>query len=424
VENYRRDWKLPHDLPSLFETFGSVICVPLIYNERVIGTLSVLTGLQSKLLNIEDVRRLELLASQAAVAISHGQLFTEQRNLTQQLRALLESTENPVIAVDRRLRLIFVNPAAEKLFNIQGSRDLPIVELVPRRFLPTNYRTVLRDIRQQRMHTYDLEINDRVFSCHLASLGGHEIDGWIAVLNDVTRLKELDRIKTEVVRLTSHDLKNPIQAALAHTDWLRDELQDGANNETMLPIVANIEKQLEKMTRITSNILDLERVRMGVNPTERCAPAILIQNAVHEMEDIAADKQIALRVQVQEGVYDFRGDMGQFERAIVNLIDNAIKFTPQGGEVYVSAYNEEQSVKIVVQDTGIGIPEELQNRIFDTFFRGKQPGAEHISGSGLGLSLVKTVIDSHKGQIQVESEPNKGTEFVIRVPALLPVATL
>lgn len=424
LENYGRDWKAEPDLPFAKQTFGAVVCVPLIYARQVIGVLMVISSPQGRLFDRDDVHLLELLAAQAAVAIAHGGLFDEQRALTSQLEAahsqlqtVLVSTENPVIAVDRKLRLIFANPAAEKLFSIPAQATGTLIyDLLPRSSLPVNARDALRDLRKNRVHIYEITLDDRVYLCHLAGLGESYIQGWVAVLNDVTQLKELDRIKSEMVRMTSHDLKNPLQAAMANLELLREDVVDLENAEVVVSVNA-IEKQLEKMNRIIRTILDLERVKTGTLSVEYCNPARIVDSAVGEVRDWAREMKINLSVQVAEDVAEFRGDFEQFERALINLLENAIKFTPAGGEVVISAYSKGEEVIFEVKDNGIGIPEELHGKIFDRFFRGRQKEVEHVSGSGLGLSLVKAVVENHRGKVWVESQAGRGTIFFIAVPS-------
>ncbi|MEO1291097.1 MAG: HAMP domain-containing sensor histidine kinase [Chloroflexota bacterium] len=243
--------------------------------------------------------------------------------------------------------------------------------------------------------------------------------GFVAVMNDISELKELDRIKSEMVRMTSHDLKNPLQAAFANVELLRDDVEDLKNQEVTLS-VDNIERQLTKMHRIISGILDLERVRQGASLEEICHPQRIISDAVEELSDIADEKGITLRVDLNSRISAFKGDSDQFKRAIVNIIENAIKFNKAGGDVLIQGNNRGNQLFITISDDGIGIPAELQPKIFERFYRGHQAGAEHASGSGLGLSLVKAVIDSHNGEIWVRSQPNVGTTFHISLPAFVP----
>lgn len=426
LENYKRDWAYEDEFPFARETFGSVVCVPLMYDERVIGVLMVISGVSGTLLEKDDVRLLELLAAQAAVAISFGNLFTEQRLLTtqlintnEQLQKVLLSTENPVLAVDRNLNLIFTNSAAKEIFHLDTIHSRAnLSKAIPDHALPVNYREALQSIKKRGTYRYEIEIDEQTYLCHVAGLGLRErVDGFVAVMNDVSELKELDRIKSEMVRMTSHDLKNPLQAAFANLELLRDDVET-INDDEMTLSVDNIERQLNKMHRIISGILDLERVRMGSNLNQVCHPQDVIQEAVDELEDIAQEKGIILETDVHENVASFLGDSDQFKRAIVNIIENAIKFNEAGGEVLIRAMNRGSQIFITVSDDGIGIPSELHPKIFERFYRGHQAGAEHISGSGLGLSLVKAVIESHNGQIWVRSQPNVGTTFSITIPAV------
>lgn len=425
LENFSRDWTEETEFPLAHETFGSLIGVPLIYDEDVIGTLLVISGAQGHLFDRDDVDLLELLAAQAAVAIAHGQLFNDQKVLTErlasahdQLHTVLTSTNNPVIAVNRDLQLIFTNPAAIDLFALDTiHRRDNVTRALPRRVLPESNKSVLRQIHIEGVYNYEVEWHGKTYLCHVASLGETRIEGFVAVLNDVTELKELDRIKSEMVRMTSHDLKNPLQAAMANLELLRDDVQESGDEEVLLSI-NNIERQLTKMERIIRSILDLERIRLGKRNADLCDPQEIIHNATSELREMAAEQQVQLLIEVSPDVRSFAADFEQFERAIVNLVENAIKFNIPGGEVHVKAKNDGSAILITVHDTGIGIPFELQPKIFDRFYRGHQQGAEHISGSGLGLSLVKAVVDNHAGQIWLESIPGSGTTFSIRVPAV------
>ena len=427
LENYQRDWRGIEDLPLAHETFGSVICVPLIYDNEVIGVLIAIAGIQGALFERTDMHLLELLAAQAAVTISYGNLFTAQKTLTekvenvnQQLSTVLRGTDNPVLAVDRNMNLIFTNPAAEDLFGLDTLHSRANIQrALPRTALPQDYREALKAIRSRGAFRYEVELERKTYLCHVASLGDERIEGFVAVLNDVTELKELDRIKSEMVRMTSHDLKNPLQAAMANLELLRDDIQTIEPQDTEITLsVNNIEHQLNRMYRIINGILDLERVRLGSNQVDVCSTRQIIYDSMDELQAIATEKGIKLIPQIAENVADFMGDADQFKRAIINLIENAIKFNKPGGEVGITVKNRAHYVMFAISDDGIGIPEHLHNKIFDRFYRAHQPGAEHITGTGLGLSLVKAVVESHNGHIRVESQPGFGTTFYITVPAV------
>ncbi len=424
LDDYAREWRGADDLPFARETFGSVICTPLIYGGEAIGALLVVAAQRhGRLFWIEDVYMLELLGAQAAVAIVHNRLFKEQAELTQQveiarsqLEAVLDSTESPVLAVDRRFRLIFANPAAKAVFSIeQNGIDQPIQTLVPASALPKDYLDVLRHVNRFQAYTYEVAFGEKIYLCSLTRLGRPRLRGWVAVLNDVTQLKELDRIKSEMVRMTSHDLKNPLQAAMANLELLQDDLL-GVEDDEVWESVQVIDKQLQRMERIIRGILDLERVKSGAMSLEMCHPSRIVHNVIYELRERADDGKITLSTDVDEALPEFACDVEQFERAIINLVENAIKFTPPGGSVSLRAHQDHDGVLFEVEDTGVGIDQAVQTRVFDRFYRANQKGTEHVSGSGLGLSLVKAVVENHRGKVWLRSEPGLGTTFFVSIP--------
>lgn len=422
LENYVRDWTGHDDLPLARETFGSVIAVPLIYSDKVTGVLMVIAGQQGRLFSQEDTYLLELLGSQAAVAIAHSRLFEEQKQLTnqveaahQQLESVLSGTENPVIAVDRQFRVIFVNEAGQRLFTLQQGDHA--VHALPEHVLPDDLLAAQKAIWRDGGYVYEIVANSQVYLCHLATIGEETIEGWVAVLNDVTELKELDRLKSEMVRMASHDLKNPLMGARAYLDLIRDEAQASAGD--VVTLVDTVEQQLDRMNRIIRGILDLERMAQRSTAFQRCDPEDIVANAADEMEHLAAREGVTIKqVITHDGSY-VMVDQEQFSRVLVNLIENAIKFTgthQQQGRVDVHVTSEDGHVVFQVSDNGVGIPAKMQTQIFNRFFRGNQPGVEHVSGTGLGLSLVKSIVENHDGKIWFESTVGEGTTFFVSVP--------
>ncbi|MDQ7034243.1 MAG: HAMP domain-containing sensor histidine kinase [Anaerolineae bacterium] len=183
--------------------------------------------------------------------------------------------------------------------------------------------------------------------------------------------------KSEMVRMTSHDLKNPLQAAMSNLELLREDVESIGDDEIILS-VTNIDQQLNRMYRIIDGILDLERVRLGSQSDDICHPRQIVYESIDELNDMATEKGVRLIPQVADNVANFMGDIDQFKRAIINLIENAIKFNKVGGEVGIKTQNRGHYVLFAISDDGIGIPEHLVGKVFDRFYRAHQPGAEHI----------------------------------------------
>jgi len=414
-ENYSRDWDGEEDFTLANETVGSVMSVPLFSNAEILGVLLVIAGQKGKVFDNHDLRLLEQLSNQVAVAISHSHLYEGLESAHSQLQTVLTSTDNPVIAVNKEFKIIFINPSAKVLFSEQitdGSEDIiGGIAPIPQRFLPPNLKEFVYQIRNNGYFTHEYDLGNRIYLCRIATLGATHIDGWVAVLNDITNLMELDRMKNEMIRMTSHDLKNPLQAALANLDLLREDVD--ADNEEAIISLNLIEKQLDKMSRIIGGILDLERLKMGHQVYNQSVDIHnLLTQVVEEIEDFAADNSITIVLEFDHlKNMTLNGDFHQLKRVFVNLMENAIKFTPNDGTVWLAGKVLNTKIIISITDNGVGISEDLQSRIFERFFRGQQDKYQHVSGSGLGLSFVKSIVENHQGSITVESEPNKGSCF-------------
>ncbi len=421
-----RHWKGEPEMPMAREAFGSMIAVPLRFGDEIVGVLEVIERRLGRVFDDDDRDLLEMLAPQAAVAVMNGRLFEQQRSLAaelasakSQLETVLASTNNPVIAVDRAMRVILANPAACDLLapgkgRIEGEL---LTEFAPREFFPPDIRAALRDMRRERAHTYEIHAHGRTYLCNVAMLGWPRAQGWVAVLNDVTRLIELDRLKSQMIRMTSHDLKNPLFAAMSYTELLLEE-GEAVLDDDLRHYIDEIWHQLERMNRIITGILDLERVQAGTPAYERCDLAEIVRDIVGEMRSQAEAKRQELGLDVSDGVPSMLGDPQQLAQAVVNLVDNAIKFTPEGGRIEVRLRTQNGHILLEVEDNGIGIPEDAQAHVFERFFRAYQRGAENVEGSGLGLSLVKAIVDGHNGRIWFESREGEGTTFSILFPAV------
>ncbi|MBX3065625.1 MAG: GAF domain-containing protein [Anaerolineae bacterium] len=425
LESYQRDWSGVPDMLYAKQSFGSVVAAPLIFGDEVMGVLFVVAGVHSKRFDRDDLQLLQLLGPQAAVAITNSRLFERRRALADELEAaknqletLLMSTENPVLALNRQLEVLYANYAASDLLSQPDLAGKRITDLTDRNVLPSEPMRALRDLHRWRIHTYEVTIRDKTYMCHLGLLGRPsraKAQGYVVVLNDITQLKELDRLKNQMIRMTSHDLKNPLSAAMLNTELLLEE-----GEEVLTPDLRNYIKtiwaQLERMNRITRGILDLERVQSGTPMMEECDMEQIARSVVNEFEDYASLREVTLTMQPATELPPILADRLYLSRALANLVENAIKFTKSGGSVTVSVDQDNGNIVVHVADTGVGISREAQSKVFDRFFRVSPPGMEAVSGTGLGLSLVKSVVDAHRGRIWFESIPGKGTTFHLALP--------
>ncbi len=235
-------------------------------------------------------------------------------------------------------------------------------------------------------------------------------------------IQELEHDKSYVIRMASHDLKNPItrvKGALALLEErLSGQLPDGAEK-----YLAQIARATAEMERITSNILSVARIESQHEQEQPIYWKSLVQGVIEALQDDVLDKNQILEMNCAADLPSTRGDAGQLRQAIYNLVHNAVKYTPTGGQisvqVFVRDYAGSPQLAVEVHDNGIGIPLDQQAQIFQPYFRVKQPGTEGISGYGLGLAFVKRAAEDHKGNVYVDSEVGRGSRFGFWVPILL-----
>jgi signal transduction histidine kinase len=232
-----------------------------------------------------------------------------------------------------------------------------------------------------------------------------------------TEISSLENLKSEMIRMASHDLRAPIANAMGYLELLDMEIQ-AAKTDDMEVFMDSIRRSLKSMGNLVDNLLTLERVESQRNqPWETFPFDTLVQTVFDELLPAANLKQQQMKLAIQPGEYSIRGHRTQLQQAVANLVSNGIKYTPNGGQVTVQMEPDGDSrLHFVVIDTGYGIPEDRQERLFQRFYRAKQPGTEHISGTGLGLSLVKTVVERHGGEVYCVSRFGEGSQFGFRMP--------
>jgi len=232
-------------------------------------------------------------------------------------------------------------------------------------------------------------------------------------------VRQLEQLKTDMIRIASHDLKNPLAAILGYVEMLT---WDGDENftETQLEYMQNIETAAKKMQRITSSIHSLERIKQMAQQTssERIDVAELVRRTVSEQMDYAVRYKHVINRHVPEMPVEVSGDAIQLHEALSNIINNAIKYTPVQGQIDVSVQVGDEMVQVRVKDTGFGIPEDKQERLFAPFYRATTKETREIEGTGLGLHLVKNIIERHNGKMYFHSVYGEGSTFGFDLPVL------
>ncbi len=361
------------------------------------------------------VNFLSTLASQAAVLVENARLFQAAEGGRRRLAAILASTTDAILVTDAESRLVLTNPAAQRLLALDESAyGRPLSSLT----LPEPLTRALTQGRDEQQHpAVEVPLDDRrTFYASIAPILGSEgaTMGMVAVMRDVTHFKELDEMKSDFVSTVSHDLRAPLTFIRGYATML---MMVGDLNDKQHDYLDRILEGIDQMSALIGDLLNLRRIEAGVGiRQEPCRLGLILVEAVDTMRARAAAKGITLRLEPAEGAPTVTGDRTLLRQAVSNLVDNAIKYTPTSGQVSVGLGTTHQEAVIHITDTGIGIAPEDQVRLFEKFYRIKRRETGNIQGTGLGLALVKSIIERHGGRVWVESVPNQGSTFYIALP--------
>ena len=357
----------------------------------------------------DEVTQLENAFDQLAsqIDIQNEEISTERGKL----EAVLSSMADGVIIVDPQGSIQMVNDAATRIFNLQDTQTavgLTLIEGVRHHQLVELWRKSQKSGLQQ---IATLETSpDRLFIQCIASPLTQALPGSILIIfQDLTRMRRLEMVRRDFVSNVSHELRTPLASLKA----LTETLQEGALEDPPAArrFLLRMENEIDNLTQMVQELLELSRIESGKVPLKRVSiePRELASQAVDRMLVQSERAGVQLRLDCPAGLPKVSADPTRMEQVIVNLIHNAIKFTPPGGEIAISAYLNLKMVVFTVQDTGVGIDPELLPRIFERFYKADR--SRSSGGTGLGLSIARHMVESHGGRIWAESKIGQGSTF-------------
>ena len=311
-------------------------------------------------------------------------------------------------------RLIHMNPATENLLGVRMQDGLTFDEMFEDLEMVGSDETAMRTFL-----TSEITRRGRVLSVTLAPYGALDGKGGvIAVLHDITEQRRLDDARREFVANVSHELRTPLTNIRSYTETLLDAAGD-IPLDTEKQFLGVISSESERMARIVTDLLTLSRLdygRMELRMT-RFSLSALLHKVADAMKFTAEDSGHELTVDAPDSLPEITGDRERIEQVVVNILSNAVKYTPSGGHIRLAACEgEKNTVRITVQDDGIGIPAEDVPRLFERFYRVDKARSRAAGGTGLGLAIAKEIVEKHGGHIELESEYGKGTTVHITLP--------
>ena len=391
----------------------ALLCVPLkVPPERIVGVLGVANRVSGQAFGERDVFLLSALGDLAAVAIENARLFNAVETERSKLDAVLRGTEDVVIVLNQDKSVLLCNPAARKAFGIEtpAVSGRPLLEVIRNRALLDLFTRLPAVGRPTRA---EVQLTDgRTLQAQVSAIEGI---GYAAVMQDVTHLKELDRIRSEFVSVVSHDLRSPLTTIRGYVELLP---RVGPLTPQQAEFVNRVGQSMKTITDLIGDLLDVGRLEAGLDlEFESCQMEEIVQRSLDEVRMSAEAKQHELCLETAPDLPLLIGNPRRLAQVVTNLLTNAIKYTPDGGKIEVSLKPDGTYLMFRVADNGIGIPVEDQARVFDKFYRVQSEDTAEISGTGLGLSIVKSIVEKHGGRVWVESKPDQGSVFTVLLPA-------
>lgn len=426
----------------------NAVSVPLIVEKRdddnrvvdrmTIGVLHVFNKKYGGVFADEDVRLLEQLARQGAAVIASAQMYREVVQEKQELLHTIESLYAGLLMVGNNGRLVQINPSARAILGV--SPNLPVIDL-PFERVVTDPR--IRSILNRALSSGHAEVaeevafaiadaaledqfQERIYQVQCATVrdDNGEPAGIVAIFNDITEIRGVEQMKTAFISTVSHELRTPLTSIKGFISTLLHDEEDYFDEATRREFYGIIDAECDRLKRLIDDLLDISRIEQGSAMQMNWQPvdvAALAEKVLTVQRSYAKDHQLALDFPADFPLIE--ADPDKIEQILTNLVNNAIKYSPHGGLVCVSGRAENfedsdkpHSVVLRVSDEGMGISPENLSKIFENFYRVDNRDNREIGGTGIGLALVKALVEGHEGTVTPKSEVGKGTTFTITFP--------
>jgi two-component system NtrC family sensor kinase len=349
-------------------------------------------------------------------------LFTTVEDARNRLEAILGGTSDAILVTDDENRILLLNDAAFQFLDLGVSAAVGQIldasaavgqsafEVVPNEELRYLFSKAAGG--EVNLQAEVPSSDGRTFNAHLTRVP--EI-GYVVVMQNITHLKELERLKNEFVSTASHDLRSPLTSIRGFVDLLE---MVGPLNEQQKTFTEKIRKGVIDITTLIEDLLDLGRIEAGTAfEFEPVSLGEVIAESVESLRGQAVSKNQRLEIYMPPTLPYVLGNRLRLNQVVNNLIGNAVKYTPDGGDVQIWSEQQDGQLLVHVRDTGIGISAEDQEKLFQKFYRVKSRETEDIPGTGLGLAITKSIVERHGGRIWVSSELGKGSTFTFLLPA-------
>ncbi|MDY6863512.1 MAG: ATP-binding protein, partial [Thermodesulfobacteriota bacterium] len=337
------------------------------------------------------------------------------------MRTIIYCMADGVLVINLKGEMVLYNPAASRILGIANdpATGKNLRELIANRAVVELLESQLTSINSNLTSFYkEVILPDKaVIRVHIAPVKGDSGEplGLVTVFQDISQLKALEQMKSDFVAMVCHQLRSPLSTIGQQLTAILSQVVEKEKEKEML---MRAKERIKDLISLINNLLDISKIEAGlvIQHKESLEISEIIKKVIDLIRPLAEKKNISLEVFIDPKLPSIDGDRNCIEEVFVNLLSNAMNYTPERGRVIMEAKKEGECLRINVADTGIGISKEDIPKIFDKFYRIRTDQTKKIGGTGLGLPIVKGIIDAHLGSIHVESEPGKGTVFTVFLP--------
>jgi len=401
-----------------------------VIDSRPIGVLHVFNKRDGGVFIQEDVNLLTRLSKNAASVIASAQMYREVLEEKEELESIIESVYAGLIMVNKNGRIMQMNASARLMLGIRNGdiSGKTYEEVIKSERIREILRTSVEDLSEMAEEVSlpgagDGE-DEKIYQVQSALVRGEDqqVIGVVAIFNDITEIRSIERMKTAFVSTVSHELRTPLTSIKGFISTLLQD-EDGTvfDFPTQREFYQIIDTECDRLTRLISDLLNVSRIEAGraldlnpkpVNLHQLIEKVVTVQRSYTDKHKLVVDIKSELPIIV--------ADEDKVDQILTNLLNNAIKYSPGGGVVKITAVADGDVVRIGVSDQGMGIPKDQLSKVFDRFHRVDNRDTREVGGTGIGLYLVRHLVEAHGGKIQIESDLHKGSTFTFELPKCPP----
>ncbi len=385
------------------------LAVPILWQKRLVGVIAL--KLKRGRVGRATQYLVEDIAEQIAPSLENARLFEQIQREVKLREAILHGAPTGIAIVNHQYEVVTANAVFDDIWDVESSDFLDLLSAAE--VEDKAIKRLCDHLAQPGDFEMQLKIAHQTFNLSATLLPAYAL--WVMTFSDVTALADLNALKSHLIRMASHDLKNPLSVVMAYAELI--EMSGDQVPKETLEYVGRIHRSGQTMLNIIEDILKLEQLRSTELPRELMAFTATVTEVIERHKPEMILKHQTFEAQIADDLPFINGNPGQLSQVVTNLLGNAVKYTPDNGHITVRLYQANPpTIRLEVQDTGYGIPKDQQAKLFTEFYRVRTQATADIPGTGLGLSLVKSVVEVHEGKIWVESEEDQGSTFFVELP--------